>query len=229
MAILEAVVTQSFHNQTIINRYNYVASGTPAAVTLSYGLLYAMGYLASRLGSGLFPNDTLAGQVQGAQTSDVATIAAFARVYWDVEDFYESAFPTPPAGQSGSASMSPAMAYGFYASRVRTDIRRGQKRYVGVTETGVDAGGVINSSMMPSLVNVAAQLGDTLTYDDEGNTLTYVPCILGLVEYETPRGNRAYKRYATEALQLEHIAQGMLWTPYPNVRTQVSRQYGRGV
>lgn len=228
MAILELVVQQSYYNQLVVNRYHYISSGTPASVTPSFALCYATGYIASRVSAGLFPNATLAGQVQGMQTSGVQTIAAYARNLYSNTDFYESPFPTPPVGINGGEGLSPAVAYGFYASRVRTDIRRGMKRIVGVSESSQSAGGTITGSSMPALVNIAGQLGATLTYDDEGNTITLVPCILGLEEYTTPSGKRAYRPYATEAAQLAHVAQGMTWTPYTSTRTQVSRQYGRG-
>lgn len=228
MAILEAVITQRCFGQLAINRYHYVSSGVPAAVTPTFGLLHAMGYLPSRITGGVFPNATLAGQVQALQGVGVETVSAYARDLYSVSDFYEAPFPTPPVGQKGGETMSPVIAYGLYSSRVRTDIRRGMKRYVGVAETMVNAGGSLHADIIAVLNNVAASIAATLTYDDEGNTITYVPCVLGLEKYTTPAGNVAYRPYATQAAQLTHVAQGGTWSPYTQVRTQVSRQYGRG-
>lgn len=228
MGIYEVVLTQSYFNQLVVNRFHYVGSGTPAAVQPSFGLLYATGWLASRLSGGSFVGSTLAGQVQAAQTADVFTMSAYARNLYSVSDFYEAPFPTPPQGTKGGESTSPTQAYGLFGSRVRTDIRRGQKRFVGVSESMVSPGGLLNAEILAVLNNVAAEMGRTITYDDEGNTLTYTPCVLGLEEYTTPAGNRAYRPYATESAQLDHVAQGGVWSPYTTVRTQVSRQYGRG-
>lgn len=229
MAIMEVVLVQRYYNQTVLNRFHYIASGTPAAVTLSYGLLHAMALLPSRLSNGSFPNGVFMNKVQAIQVADVTTISANARDLYSVTDFYESPFPTPPTGGNGGQGQSPAVAYGFSQSRVRTDIRRGMKRFVGVSESSVDGGGVIASGTLGIMSDLADLMGDTLTYDDEGNTLTYAPCILGYEEYTTPSGKKAYRKYATASAQLAHVAQGGIWSPYTTTRTQTSRQYGRGV
>lgn len=229
MGIYEVILTQKYFNQTIINRFHYVGSGTPAAVQPSFGLLYAMGLMTARLSGGVFPGDTLAGQVQGIQSGNVQFIAAYCRNLYSNTDFYESPFPTPPQGTRTGEGMPPFVAWGFYGSRVRTDIRRAMKRFVGVPEDLVSPGGTIASAVFGALNNVAGELGQTLTYDDEGNTLTFAPCVLGLEEYTTPSGKRAYRNYATEAAQLAHVAQGGVYNWYTTVRSQTSRQYGRGV
>jgi hypothetical protein len=229
MAVMELVVNQKYFNQLVVNRFHYLASGTPAAVTLSFGLLHASGFLSSRLAAGIFPDTTLAGQVQNIQSNALTFVSAYARDLYSVTDFYEGPFPTGPAGTRTGDALSPTSAFGFFGSRVRTDIRRGQKRFAGVTEAQVDSGGVITSTMNAAMVNVADKIGATITYDDEGNTLTYVPCVMGLLEYETESGRKAYHKYPDPADQLEHLAVGGAWSHYPQVRTQVSRQYGRGV
>lgn len=229
MGIYEVIVSQRYFNQTVLNRYHYVSSGTPAAVQPSYGLLYAMGYITSRLSGGAFPNGTLARTIQVIQSATTAYISAYARNLYSVTDFYENPWPTPPVGTQADEGLSPASAFAFSCSRVRTDIRRGMKRYVGMTEANVNGGGVIGGGIQASLASAASELGRTITYDDEGNTLTFIPCVLGLEQYTTPSGRTAYRPYATESAQLDHIAQGGNWSPYTTLRTQVSRQYGRGV
>jgi hypothetical protein len=225
---MELVVNQTYQNQLVINRFHYIASGTPAAVTLSYGLLYATGYISSRLSAGVWPGTTIAGQHQALVVPGLKFISALARDLYSVSDFYEAPFPVNPAGIFGGAAASPLLAYGMFGSRVRTDIRRGQKRIAGVSEDGMDAGGVVSAAALGVLANVCEGLGQTLTFDDEGNTLTYQPCVLGLVEYETERGNRAYRRFPTAGEQLEHVAAGGVWSPYAQIRSQTSRQFGRG-
>jgi len=229
MAILELLVTQRYYNQTSLNRYHYVQSGTPAAVTPSFALASASGFLASLLTAGVFPSGTLAKYNQANVSNQVQFLAAYVRNLYSATDFYESPFPTPPVGELSGEAMSPTQALGFYSNRVRTDVRRGFKRFVGVTEAFAVGGGVIEATPLAALAAWADVLSETLTYDDEGNTLTFVPCVLGLEEYTTSSGKRAYRPYATEISQLVHTAQGIAYSPYTTVRTQNSRQYGRGV
>jgi hypothetical protein len=228
MAILELVVNQSFYNQLVVNRFHYVMSGTPAAVTPSFALISATGYIPPTPPDTTFVTDTLADAHQDITSSDLSFVSSYARNLYSVTDFYEAPYINSITGEQTGDSASPAVAYGFFSSRVRTDVRRGMKRFCGVSETRVQGGGTITSAFLPSLVNMADRLGETLSYDDEGNTLTFIPCILGLEEYTTPAGNRAYRPYATEATQLTHTAQGISWAPYAQTRTQVSRQYARG-
>lgn len=49
MPIMEVVLTQNYYGQEIINRFNYRASGTPAAVTYSFALVSALGAIYDEL------------------------------------------------------------------------------------------------------------------------------------------------------------------------------------
>lgn len=228
MAILEAVVNQQYSGQLAVNRFHYVSSGTPASVTLSFALLSAMGFIPDPPGSTTFDEGTVADAMENIQNSSVRYLSAYARDLYSVTDFYEVPYPQTITGDRTGEASSPVLAVGFFSNRVRTDVRRGMKRFVGVSESDVGSGGYWETAFNASLELMAGALGDTLTYDDEGNTLTFVPAILGFEEYETPSGKRAYKKWADPAVQLTHTAQGVAWQAYPAVRTQVSRQYGRG-
>lgn len=228
MAILELVVTGEFFGQEIINRFHYIGSGTPAAVTPSFGLVAATGFLVADGSPAAFDADTLAWYWQNHVSQDYRFISAYARNLYSETDFYERPYIASVVGGQTSESMSPAMAWGFFSNRVRTDVRRGMKRFVGVVESLVAPGGLLTNSARTAFEGWAGAMSDTLTYDDEGNTLTYVPAVLSFEEYETPRGKRAYRKYADPAVQLSHAAVGVSWAAYPQVRTQNSRQYGRG-
>lgn len=226
--ILELVVNQRLFDQLVVNRFHYLQSGTPAAVTPSFGLLFATGFAPATGSPPTFAAGTLAAWFRGSVSGSLQFHSAYARNLYVNTDFYELPYPVPVTGALTNNATSPAMSYGLFSNRVRTDIRRGMKRIAGVTEETLDTGGVITTTHLGVLASLATKMGDVLSYDDEGNTLTYSPCILGVKEYETPRGNRAYKPYPTKAEQLEHIADGVDWQPYTQVRTQVSRQYSRG-
>lgn len=226
MALLEITLIQSYYDQQVINRFNYLGSGTPAAVSMSAGLAFAFGLTQDQT-----PPDhaTLFGALLRIQATALTHIEAIVRNMYSTTDFFTIPFVAGITGEnSDTATMSPTSAYGFRTNRVRSDVDRGQKRIAGVVESNVGAGGVLVGGALTPLGELATLMAANLTYDDEGNTLTFAPIIVGRKDYVTPSGNRAYKQYPTEAEQLDHIAQGFLWQVYNTVRTQTSRQYGRG-
>jgi len=218
----------TYFNQQIVNRFNYVSSGVPAAVLGSFALMKAFGAIPD---NAIYPAAApFAKIMQYLSTSlSITTVTARAAADYDPTDFYERPFVTPYTGAAGGDGMSPAVAYGYRTNRVRLDIDRGTKRFAGVPETAVLGGGVIGAAFFAELVLTANALSAVLSYDDEGNTITFSPCVVSKEEYVTPRGKRAYRYYPTLSEQLEHVALGIQWQPYANVRTQTSRQYGRGV
>lgn len=227
MTLYELVLEQRYYNQQVINRFNYWGTGTPAAVTGSFALLSAFGALAVITN---LVDTTPAGAIQLMQSPFVDFVQCTARAVYIDEDFYGNPFVADTQGLNPDStnSMSPVSAFGFRSNRVKQSIGRGYKRFVGVTEGSVDAGGEMSSSAITAMNLVVAQLGATLTYDDEGNTLSFAPCIAQKEKYTTDSGKEAYKYYASEALQTPHLAIGINWEPYSQMRTQNTRQYGRG-
>jgi len=226
--LMEITLFTTYFNQKCVNRWNYVANGTPAAVTLSFGLLSIMGFLPV---STDLAADTVGGSLQGMLAADVIFNSAIARAVYIDDDFYDSPFLSGTHGDvgGGAAALSPLDAYGWFSSRVKQSIGRGYKRFPGVVEASVVSGGQIEGATLTAMETVAGYMGDTLVYDDEGESLTYVPCIVQKEKYVVAEsGKDAYRYYASQATQLTHTAQGISWTPYGNVRSQTSRQYGRG-
>lgn len=222
MAIYEVVLRQDYFGQECVNRFNYISTGTPAAVTGSFALIAALGAIS-------LVNTTLIGQIRGLQNASVNFVDIEARNVYSATDFYTRPFAVDTNGQYiTGAALSPTSAFGFRTNRVRTDVRRGTKRFVGVTDAQEDSGGVFTGGIQAAMQDIADKLSETLTYDDEGNTLSFAPCICGKDPYETPSGKTAYKYYPTEAAQLAKTASGIAWEVYTQVRTQTSRQYGRG-
>lgn len=229
MPIMELVLEQTFANQQIINRWNYLASGTPASVSFSFGLVSAFGAIES---AGVYPVGGVLNLLLACQTTTVVSVQIGVRDVYSNTDFYELPFLVPANGQAAGEALSPTSAMGFRTNRTRTDIRRGTKRFVGVSENVNGAAGVLAGAFVDgNMTNLANAMSDTLEYDDEGNTLTFQPIICGREKYSpsgNPAGPFAYKYYDTEAEQLDHIMTSIIWSPYPEVRTQTSRQYGRG-
>lgn len=222
MAIYELVLRQDYYGQQTVNRWNYILTGTPAAVTGAFALIDAVGAIE-------LETDRLIGLIQALQNTAVNFVDIEARNIFSATDFYTRPFAVDVNGLFATGqTTSPVNAFGFRTNRVRTDVRRGTKRFVGMTDTQEEAGGVMNAGIQTQMQGIADKMSDAITYDDEGNTLTFTPCVCGKEEYTTPSGRKAYRYYGTEAEQLAHTASGVLWEAYTTVRTQTSRQYGRG-
>lgn len=234
MALYEVVLTTEFMGQECINRWNYVSTGTPAAVSGSFGLVYALGGIYNPDG---IPSGWDANKLMSKLASNLAGLARFvgitAKNVYDVFDFYDTPFIPELVGANTGTAASPALAFGWTTSKVRADVRRGQKRITGVTEGQMDTGGSIGVGSGSWMATIAEEMSAVQVYDDEGNAITYTPAICGKLKYETPastptKRKYAYKYYPDLTAQLEHTAVGVTWTPKPFVRTQTSRQYGRG-
>lgn len=228
MAILEVTLNQSLYSQLCVNRFHYVSSGTPAAVSLSFALISAMGLLEATGSPKQFPAGSIGRGLANMQNEWVTFISTLARNLYSVTDFYESPYPAAVTGKAVGEGMSPLAAYGFKGSRVRTDIRRASKRFAGPPEAAFTTGGALTGAFITQADELATLLSSVLSYDDEGNTITFTPAVLGTVEYTTPSGKRAYKRYDTEVEQLAHVATGFEYAAVQTMRSQVSRQFGRG-
>lgn len=225
--LYEVVVYQTYFQQQIVNRWNYVSSGVPASVSGSFGLTSALGFISD---NGLFPANSLFAAIRAMQVPALAyaSVTVRAAADYDVEDFYERPFITGTNGTGGGEGASPAIAYGFRTNRVRLDIDRATKRIAGVTEDWMVSGGLILESARPALDLTAQRMSEVLTYNDEGNTITYSPCVVQKQRVVLPNGNVIYRYYPTLSEQLDHIATGIIWQRYDQVRTQRSRQYGTG-
>lgn len=225
MPIMEATLQYSYANQLCVNRWNYVSSGTPAAVSLSFALAHAMV-------GGDFGSPT-AGSMIGAIRAELVGAVNFLDlavrdVYSDL-DFYTTALNF--TGLTTGDGLAPFSSYGFRTNRIRADIGRGFKRFAGVPEMANGTAGAINSAYQPALETIAEEMSTVIGYDDEGNLINFTPAVVSKEKYHPPKNPTgwAYRYYeAGEAAQLEHIAIGVTWEPYLTLRSQTSRQIGRG-
>lgn len=232
MPIMEVILQQTYVGQECINRWNYLASGTPAAVTLSFALTSALGAVFDTIAvPPAYPPDGLMRLIAAAQVPQVVFDFISVRDLYSNTDFYETPFLQPLAGSATGDGMSPALAVGFRTNRTRADIRRGSKRFTGVSENHSGPGGVLAGAGVTTANAIAAKMSEILTYDDEGNTLSFAPIVMGRLKYfpnPADETKPAYRKYPTPEQQLEHIATSIIYDPYPTIRTQTSRQYGRG-
>lgn len=225
--LYEVVLDQRFFNQQCINRWNYVNTGSASGVSNSLALLNALGFIAD--GSGDFPADGLFSQIGSLVANEVQFIQVTCRAIYDVNDFYAYAFPTGTTGSAGSAgAVAPFDAYGFRTNRIRQDIARGTKRFVGVTEGAINTGGVINTAGLLLMDEVADAMSASVGFPLVSPEVTFTPVIVGKEKYETPSGKFAYRYYETLVSQNAHLASNPVWENYLTMRSQTSRQYGKG-
>jgi hypothetical protein len=225
-SLYEVVLDQRFEGQQVINRFNYLGSGTPAAVTMSFALISAMGFIAD---GGVYPAG-LFSSIRDLQSSDLTYVEAVAKDVYSNTDFYSLPFTTLGGNVSpASGNQPPFVAYSFYTTRVRSDIRRGQRRFAGLVEGSVDSYGMLTSGNLALAGDLADWMDQILVYDDEGTDLTFIPVIVSKEKYTVPEsGKDAYKYYDTFAEQEDHLAQGFEWAVRPQITTQNSRKVGRG-
>lgn len=225
-SLYEVVLDQRFEGQQVINRFNYIGAGTPAAVTMSFALISAMGFIPD---AGVYPAG-LFSSIRDLQSADLSYVEVVAKDVYSFTDFYSLPY-TALGGNVSSASgnQPPFVAYSFSTTRVRSDIRRGQRRLAGLVEGSVDSYGMLTSGNLALAGDLCDWMDQVLTYDDEGTTLTFTPVIVSKEEY-TPVGStkKAYKYYPDYAEQSEHLAQGFEWFVKPQITTQNSRKVGRG-
>jgi len=227
MPLYEITLEQVYFGQQCINRWNYQATSVPAGSSGAFLAVVAMGAIADD-DSAPFAVDTILGLLQGIQVATVGFVQMVAKNLYSNTDFFTYAFPPGTVGANTAADgLSPASAWGFTSDRTRSDIRRAQKRFVGLGENYVGPGGNLTEGGLVGGQNLAMGNPNSVTID--AVTTIFNPVVLGREKYHPPgKDTWAYKYYGTEALQLEHVAAINSFDLKPTVRTQTSRQYGRG-
>jgi hypothetical protein len=225
--IYEVTLESLYYDQQVINRWNYLSTGSVVGITGAGALLTALGAIDV---AGVFDATTLFGRMQDLQSPAVTYVSVLAKAIREAPtDFYDYGYPAGTIGQGGgTGDMSPTAAFGFRSNRTRTDISRGTKRLVGVQESNVDAGGIFNSGTLGAMDLIADEMSEVLSYTTGGSSVTFAPIVVQKEKIELEPDHFTYRYYETIAEQLEHIAIGITWQSYQQVRTQVSRQYGHG-
>jgi len=230
--LYQVALFQEYFGQQCVNYWTYNGTGTPASVLGSFALMSALGFIPDGTPPA-FPADTVFAAIRSAQSNQVRYTSALVSALsdYDLADFYTRPFIADTRGQNTDQALSPTIAFGFRTNRVTRAIRRATKRLVGVPEMATAAGGVIAESYVAPLQLIATRMSEVLVYDDEGNTLSFTPCVVSQREIPNPDKPGQFKRvyWPTLAEQLQHTAQGILWEAYNTTRTQTSRQYGRGI
>lgn len=221
--LFEVVLRQLYNGRNVLNRWHYNSSGTPAAVSLSFALASAFGGIPDGI-TGEFPAASVMAALAGLQSVSLQYVELVVEALYDVSDFYTIPYAVDQIGTIGGNQMSPYDAYAIQSNRVRTDIRRGNKRLAGVSESLLDIFGALDVSGLANAGAVADAMSETLEYDDEGTPLSFLPCILSFEPSDPPTDPQTYEKYATLSEQLDHAALGITWVAKPYVTTQNTRK-----
>lgn len=223
--LYEVILRQAYFARAVLNRWHYNSSGTPATVTGSFALTSAFGGIPAPV-TLEFPVGSIMARLANIQVAALSYVELQVQALYDVTDFYSVPYsPAQVALQTGTP-MSPFAAYPLQSNRVRTDVRRGNKRFCGVSESFVGDAGVITGDLVTNLTGLADEMSEILEYDDEGNTLSFNPCVLSLEKHDPDEDHEDfwYALYPTLAEQLDHAALGVNWTPKAFITTQNSRK-----
>jgi len=225
MAVMEVLLRARIDGELSVNKFNYVSSGGSPTGSLSFNLANAMGFV---FGGATPPADTIMEWLWANLTNNFVFDEVQVRDVYSVTDFYTIPFAAGIAGQAAGEGLPPFAAYGFRSNRIRSDIRRGTRRFAGVNESIVGDGGILTAPGVTLVNELATLMSDTLVVTADPVDHEFAPAVLSKEEYVAPSGRPAYRYYGTESEQLDHAAVGVTWEPYTSIRSQVSRQYGRG-
>lgn len=225
MALFEVIVEGVYFGQQCINRWNYVAPDTVLSIDSSEALAVAFGVVPD---AGVYPADTLFQAWRSLVANTFQYESYFIRDVYDGSDFINNAFIPGTVGVGSGESMPPFAAFGARTNRINLDIRRGFKRFVGVNEGSSAAGGTLTSGAVTALDALCVKMSEVLNYSVSGDTIAFAPCIVQKEKHVLTGGRVSYRYFETIEEQLPHITVGNTWEGYDTVRTQNSRQYGRG-
>lgn len=226
--LYEVTLFSMYAAQEMVNRWNYVSTGESAATMKSLLLARGMGFIRD---NGVFPATGIFAGIFGMSTGYVLFRTVSVRAVYDAVDFYETPFvPAAGGSQLGDAG-APFETIGFRTNRVRQDIGRGTKRFSGFPDAWVGVNGNLSATALTAANTLATRMTAPITVNDEGNSVTFSPCVVKKEKYPVPNTSpvrHAYRYYEDPEIQNANLAVGVTWEVYANARSQTSRQVGRG-
>jgi len=227
MGFYEVVLNTQYLEQKFVNRWNYFAEEDFPTSQGAFGLIQALGLYASGSPAN-FPVGTMGAAIQALLNEQVIFVQAYAKNIYNPFDFYDYAFPDDVVGGVAGAGISPVLAIGFTSSRTRTDIRRGQKRFGGIDGDWVTNGGALSATAITAANTLAARMSEDVEFDTGIGIFEYKPCIASKKKPSEVPLSDGYEYWPTEDEQFGHSMFNIVWSVKDDIRTQGSRQYGRG-
>jgi len=228
MPLYEFMLEQSYAGQQIVNRWNYISDAVPAGQLGALLGLAGMGF--TPLGATpAFGSETIAGILKAIQSSGATWVQAVAKNIYDPTDYYAYAFPAGTVSNlSSSDQMSPVVAIGMSTDRTRSDIRRGQKRFAGILEGFLEGQGYLSSATVTAWQGLADAMADINVVPSGESAMTFTPYVFGRKKTVDVDGKISYPYWPTAEEQTAHAMRINAWTVKNTMRTQGTRQFGRG-
>lgn len=230
-SLIEVVLSYQYAGQQCQNVWTYESDSEVDYTSESEWLLSSMGFIPDE--GDAFPGGTVFSALRTLVSEQVSFVSAYARDIYSVNDFYEILWSPRPVGLAGAFGMSPVLAYGFRTNRVKTNIRRGTKRFPGIPVAWNTTGGGFSPEATTAMNTLALRMSADLTFTAGVTEIGFTPVVAGKQRYDPDTGlpsatGRAYRYYPTYDEQTDYLARGVEWQPYDRQRTQNSRQYSRG-
>jgi len=237
--MFEVVLTGSYFNQLVVNTFSYYNPVfSPGADPTAQALLDAMGWTRfdDPLNPDEYPTDSIADTFWRSVNAGYKFEGVFARDIYSDTNIAEYIFPPDAAGSSGvlaGEQMAPFLAAGFRTNRVNMNIKRGQKRLAGTTEPMWLDGGAAGPTAVGTYGALATAMSQVLPNGAFVAPNEFSPCVFKKERYEVEEdgvltGRFAYAYFINPETQELNTAWPVTWTFVNTLRSQTSRQYGRG-
>lgn len=230
--LLEVVIKGTANGEMYINRLNFVASQAGITDSTSYFLLLSLGYLGITTAP---TNGSVLDELLTCNSGTFQMTELVARNIFAVSDFI-----TLPVGPTNYVGLNSGGSYysNFSVQKLRSNLRRQDigRGFLALDrpkESDVDDSGNLGATALGKLTALGIAIASVPAFTDDGENISWTSCVVGKEKYRTnPDSTKdptyAYRYYEDKDEQFEHLANGVQWSPMPKVRSQVSRQYGKG-
>jgi len=228
--IYTATLQGRYFGQLVINRFQFISSSDVDARDGCQALANALGAVdtAGVVQTNPFPAGTLMGSLEILQVPALEYIAMEVLTPYDPFGLFERIFPAGTTGdnQAGDDNLAPFVACSIRSDRVRRDVRRGFKRFCGLTEADITATGLV-ATTLGRLGDIATSISGTITGDADTLNVAFQSAVVPLKRVpgsDPPQ----YELFDNESLAVSASAFPLTYEAEDKVTTQNSRKIGRG-
>jgi len=228
--IFTATLQGRYFGQLLINRFQFISSSDVSPVEGCQALANALGAVDTNgvVLTNPFPVGTLMGELEQLQNSALEYIAMEVITPYDAFGLFERVFPAGTNGNSGGSgdNLAPFITASIRSGRTRRDVRRGFKRFSGLTEDQITSTGIVTGTLSV-LGDVAASISGTITGDAGPLNVAFQSAVVPLKR--VPDSNPPqYERFENEGAAVSASAFPLVYEAEDKVTTQNSRKIGRG-
>jgi hypothetical protein len=228
--IFTATLQSRYFGQLLINRFQFISSSDVNPVDGCQALANALGAVDTNgvVNGNPLPTGTLMGTLETLQVPALEYIAMEVITPYFPFGLFERIFPAGTAGNSaaGGDNLAPFIAVSIRSDRVRRDVRRGFKRFSGLTENEITATGLAPGALT-ELGNIADSISGTITGDAGPLNVAFQSAVVPLKrvpDSDPPQ----YELFENEGAAVSASAFPLEYEAEDKVTTQNSRKIGRG-